>query len=99
MGPVRGEYVVGPPAKQQVERRSKQRLDLLTDNIVEELGQPTAQLETAGSVFLGSAGCLHHAVERNENGSNDLTHRYPPSGAGLKMSGEDLACIQPCADY
>jgi hypothetical protein len=63
---------------------------LLADNVVEEFGQPTAQLETAGPVFVWSAGRLDHAVERNENGSNDLTHRCPPFDAALKMSGDDL---------
>lgn len=54
-GPVSGEYVVGPPAKQQVERRSERLVDLLPDCIVHDFGQPTAKLEITGRVFLGTA--------------------------------------------
>src|SRR5687767_6432344 len=81
IGPVSREYVVGPPAKQQVERRRKQLVDSLAACVVEEFGQPASQLEIAAPVFVWTAGCLHHAVERNENGSNYLTHRCPPHGS------------------
>jgi hypothetical protein len=74
IGPVSREDLVGAPSQQEVEGRSEQLIDSLADDRVKKLRQPTAQLETAGLVLFWTARGLQNAVERNENGSNDLTH-------------------------
>src|SRR3954469_25125288 len=107
VGPVSGEDLVGSPAKQQLIAAAQQPPHRLVQRIV-EIGEHPAAVRKAGVVLLRPAWCLDHAVERLEQGADDLTHgqpRRPPQprsrGCGSCASSSWLRMLawpRPCQD-
>ena len=80
---MRREDVVGAPAEQEVERLVEQLADLLAKHRVDvrNRGDPAAELEPASGILFRPAGCLHHAVHRNERADDHFSHGSSPNHA------------------
>ncbi len=77
--PVAGEDLEGLSPEQQVEGLSHLRVHLPPEKVIEMRHGPAAVFETAGGVFLGPAGRLHDAIQRDERQNKDLSHPGSPS--------------------
>src|ERR1043165_1346953 len=81
--PVAGEDLVGPAPQQQVELSGDNLVNSLAP--VEEAHGPASMGEPVARILLGSAGCLHDAVESDLRDCDDFPH-------SLFSSFPDSAC-------
>src|ERR687897_29894 len=73
VGPVRCEDLIGPAAEQQLIGVGLG--DLPHHLVVEVVGAPAAERESASRVLLWAPGRLHDPIERDERVHSELSHR------------------------
>jgi hypothetical protein len=86
--PMGGENLPGLATEQQVERPREALAQRLAHHFVPIGAGPPAEAETAGRILLGSARCLHHAVQADESGADDPPHRASSAATSPSWSAQ-----------
>src|SRR5712691_10781254 len=90
--PVRGEDLVCLASEQQLERLAHELAHPGSHLVVPVADGPSAVLEAAALVRLGTSGTLHHAVEREERADDKLAHFFdlpsvcPMAGSSVRRA-------------
>jgi hypothetical protein len=78
LGPDGGEVLVGPSLEQQRPALGDAFCHHAAHDRIGVGRRPAAVLEAVAAVLVGVAGCLHHAIERQVVGHDDLAHGSSP---------------------